>query len=117
MISSNPRVRLGGPEADLAWTHDARAASASGPRRVRKLRRPRIRGESAKEITAAYVSSRFERRRVATVWPARKSAFGRLGSGTPFQSRWVVSWLAAPEPSLALKAIVVVKVASPFVSF
>jgi len=28
-----------------------------------------------------------------------------------------VSWLAAPEPSLALKAIVVVKVALPFVSF
>jgi Tol biopolymer transport system component len=46
-----------------------------------------------------------------------KIAFGSSGSGTPFQSRWVVSWPAATEPSLAVKSIVVVKVALPFVSF
>jgi hypothetical protein len=46
-----------------------------------------------------------------------KIAFGASGSCTPFQSRWVVSWPAATEPSLALGSIVVVKVALPFVSF
>jgi len=40
-----------------------------------------------------------------------------VGSGAPFQSGWVVSWPAATEPSLAVKSIVVVKVALPFVSF
>jgi hypothetical protein len=40
-----------------------------------------------------------------------------LGSGTPFQSRWLVSWPAATGPSLAVKSIVMVKVALPFVSF
>jgi hypothetical protein len=30
---------------------------------------------------------------------------------------WVASWPAATEPSLAVKSIVVVKVALPFVSF
>jgi hypothetical protein len=30
---------------------------------------------------------------------------------------WVASWSAATEPSLAVKSIVVVKVALPFVSF
>jgi hypothetical protein len=40
-----------------------------------------------------------------------------LRPGTPFQSRWVVSWPAATEPSLTVKSIVVVKVALPFVSF
>ncbi len=46
-----------------------------------------------------------------------KIAFGPVGSGAPFQSGWVVSWPAATEPSLAVKSIVVVKVALPFVSF
>ena len=44
-------------------------------------------------------------------------AFGSSGSGTPFPSRWLVSWPAATEPSLAVKSIVVVKAALPFVSF
>jgi hypothetical protein len=34
-----------------------------------------------------------------------------------FEGRWVVSWPAATAPSLAVKSIVVVKVALPFVSF
>jgi hypothetical protein len=38
------------------------------------------------------------------------------GSCRPFQSRWVVSG-PATEPSLAVKSIVVVKIALPFVSF
>jgi len=46
-----------------------------------------------------------------------KIALGSSGSGTPFQSRWVVPWPTATEPSLAVKSIVVVKVALPFVSF
>jgi hypothetical protein len=39
------------------------------------------------------------------------------GSCRPFQRRWVVAGPAATEPSLAVKSIVVVKVALPFVSF
>jgi hypothetical protein len=54
---------------------------------------------------------------VEFVEPARKIAFGPSGSGTRFERRWVVSWPAATELSLAVKAIVVVKVALPFVSF
>src|SRR5947208_2094545 len=46
-----------------------------------------------------------------------KIAFGSIGSCTPFQSRWEVSCPCAIEPSLAVKLIVVVKVALPFVSF
>jgi hypothetical protein len=46
-----------------------------------------------------------------------KIAFGARGPCTPFQSRWVVSGPAATEPSLAVKSIVAVKVALPFVSF
>jgi hypothetical protein len=46
-----------------------------------------------------------------------KIAFGASGSRTPFQSRWVVWWPAATEPSLGVNSIVVVKVALPFVSF
>jgi len=38
-------------------------------------------------------------------------------AGAPFQSRRVVSWPAATEPSLSVKSIVVVKVALPFVAF
>jgi hypothetical protein len=44
-------------------------------------------------------------------------AIGLSGSDTPFESRWVVSGPATTVPSLAVKAIVVVKVALPVVSF
>jgi len=54
---------------------------------------------------------------VELVEPVRKIAFGSSGSGTAFESRWVVSSPAATEPSLAVRSIVVVKVALPFVSF
>src|SRR2546430_2490783 len=46
-----------------------------------------------------------------------KIAFGSIGSWTPSQSTWDVSCACAIEPSLAVKLIVVVKVALPFVSF
>jgi hypothetical protein len=41
----------------------------------------------------------------------------RCGAPDRRISAWVVSWPAATEPSLAVKSIVVVKVALPFVSF
>src|SRR6266516_3583295 len=46
-----------------------------------------------------------------------KIAFGSFGSCTPFQSTWDVSCPCAMVPSLAVKLIVLVKVALPFVSF
>src|SRR5438876_5854553 len=46
-----------------------------------------------------------------------KIAFGFIGSCTPFQSTWDVSCPCAMVPSLAVKLIVLVKVALPFVSF
>jgi hypothetical protein len=65
--------------------------------------------------------SAYEAQLSSRMWSLSKAsskiAFASSRSGTPFQSRWVVSWPAATEPSLAVKSIVVVKVALPFVSF
>jgi hypothetical protein len=65
--------------------------------------------------------SAYEAQLGSRMWSLSKAsskiAFGASGSCTPFQSRWVVSWPAATEPSLAVKSIVVVKIALPFDSF
>jgi hypothetical protein len=65
--------------------------------------------------------SAYEAQLSSRIWSLSKAsskiAFGARGPCTPFQSRWVVSGPAATEPSLAVKSIVAVKVALPFVSF